>query len=66
MTQGELLELKALFHTSARVFSLIPIPAVAMALATYGPTDVSEELLSALGLPRPTVGPTAGAHRIEE
>ena len=53
VTEAEFDALKALLHAGVRAFTLVPIPAVAFALATYGPTAASEALLAALGLPRP-------------
>jgi uncharacterized membrane protein YgcG len=53
VTLEEFGELKALFHSQVRVFTLVPIPAVAMALTTYGPTEISKTLVSALDLELP-------------
>ena len=56
-------ELKALYHPAVRVFSLVPIiPAVTAALATYGPSPASEELLAGLGLPRPSEWAKQASH----
>ena len=68
VTDGEFDALKAFLHSGVRVFTLLPIDAVARAMATYGPTPASEALMDALGLPRPaawedTVG---GAEAMDE
>ena len=61
MTDGEFTALKALFHSGVRVFTLVPVSAVAMALATYGSTPASEALITALGLARPNEWPAMAA-----
>jgi hypothetical protein len=53
VTDAEFDTMKALLHSGVRAFTLVPIQAVAMALASYGPTPASEALLSAFALPRP-------------
>ena len=53
VTEAEFEALKALLHHSVRVFTLVPMEAVEMAVETYGPTADSEALLQALGMPRP-------------
>ena len=53
--------LKLLLHRGVRVLTLVPLPAVASALATYGPTAASEALIRALGLPRPSEWPALAA-----
>ena len=57
VTEAEFEALKARLHPQVRAFTLVPIPAVQMALATYGSTPASEALLTALELPRPADWP---------
>ena len=57
LTEAEFDVLKELLHAQVRVFTLVPLDAVGMALATYGYTPASEALLTALGLPRPVDWP---------
>ena len=47
LTEAEFDTLKGLLHTQVRVFTLVPLEAVGMALATYGCTPASEALLTA-------------------
>ena len=53
VTEGEFDALKDFLHSMVRVFTLVPIDAVAQAMAIYGPFPASEALVDALGLPRP-------------
>ena len=53
ITEAEFNALKALLHVQVRVFTLVPMDAVEMALATYGRTPASVALMDALGLPHP-------------
>ena len=57
VTEAEFQALKAMQHPHVRVFTLVPLNAVGMALATYGCTPTSEALLNALELPRPEEWP---------
>jgi hypothetical protein len=61
LTPSEFDALKALLHSQVRVFTLVPLEAVGMALATYGCTPASEALLNALGQPRPMDWPVLPA-----
>jgi hypothetical protein len=45
--------LREMLHSGVRVFSLVPITAVHAAIATFGPTEDIEALLTALQLERP-------------
>ena len=67
VTEGEFDALKAFLHSGVRVFTLVPIDAVARAMATYGPTPASEALMDALGLPRPAawVDAVGGAEEMD-
>ena len=51
--------LKGCLHTSVRVFTLVPMNALAMAVEMYGPTDASVKLLAAMGLAHPASWPSA-------
>ena len=53
VTEGEFDALKAMHHASVRVFTLVPLDAAAMAVATYGSTPASEALVRSLGWSRP-------------
>ena len=57
VTEAEFNALKARLHPQVRAFTLVPIPVVSMALATYGSSPASEALVAALELPRPAVWP---------
>ena len=57
VTDAEFEALKAMQHANVRVFTLVPVDAVGMALTTYGSTPTSEALLEALELPRPEEWP---------
>ena len=47
VTDEEFDAMKALHHINVRVFTLVPIAAIRMALATYGRTSQSEALIAA-------------------
>ena len=53
LSDAEFDALRALVHTGFRLFTLVPLDAVQAAVAVFGPTEASEGLLTALGLPRP-------------
>ena len=53
VTETEFNALKALLSARVRVFTLVPIDAVEMALATYGRTPASVSLIDALGMAHP-------------
>ena len=66
LTEVEFDALKELLHAQVRVFTLVPLEAVGMALATYGCTPASEALLTALGLRRPVDWPAPPVEDEEE
>ena len=66
LTEAEFAAFKDLLHCQVRVFTLVPLEAVGMALMTYGCTPASEALLIALGQPRPTDWPTSLAEEKDE
>ena len=53
VTEGEFRWLATQLHDSVRSFTLVPLPLVEAAMATYGRCDKSEALLAALELHRP-------------
>ena len=53
VTEGEFHWLGSQLHDSVRSFTLVPLPLVEAAMATYGRCDKSEALLAALELQRP-------------
>ena len=57
ITEAEFEALKAMQHAHVRVFTLVPLDAVGLVVATYGCTPTSEALLNALELPRPAEWP---------
>ena len=57
VTEAEFQALKAMQYAHVRVFTLVPLDAVGLVVATYGCTPTSEALLNALELPRPAEWP---------
>ena len=58
VSEAEFSELKAFVHSGVRAFTLVPINAVASAIAMYGSTPASEALIDALSLSRPAEWPS--------
>ena len=50
VTDAEYIEMRDVINPGARAYTLVPLRAVEMALRTFGSTDSSEALASALGL----------------